>query len=132
MKPLYKNRLLKLAKHLESGKLAHEKFDFCWFNRGEFKNFTKPNKCGTRGCALGECPVLWKSWNWHFNSVVYKKIYSNFQAAEMFFGLSELESQFLFQSGGDDEHELSNDIGKNATKEKVAAHIRKFVEERGK
>ncbi len=47
-----KERLLALADHLERGKLGHEKFDFGCYNN------TDSNVCGTAGCGIGECPIL--------------------------------------------------------------------------
>lgn len=44
-----KDRLLKIAEHLEAGKLGHKKFDFRYFNNGA----KDARGCGTSGCAVG-------------------------------------------------------------------------------
>jgi len=62
--------LLKLADHLESGKLGHPTFDFTTFN-STLRYDMSPRKpvvpgCGTNGCAIGELPVLFPKL-WKFN-----------------------------------------------------------------
>ena len=47
-----RERLLRLADHLDHGKLGHEEFDFKQYND------TTESMCGTAGCAIGECPIL--------------------------------------------------------------------------
>lgn len=49
-----KRRLLKLATHLETGKLGHRHFYFGAYNLGA----VTANKCGTSGCAIGELPII--------------------------------------------------------------------------
>ena len=55
------DRLKKLANHLIEGKLGHERFYFNVYNspgHGKFKR----NGCGTAGCAIGECPIIFTEW----------------------------------------------------------------------
>lgn len=52
-----KERLLKLAEHLEVGELGHEVFDF-----------TVYGGCGFAGCALGECPTVFPD-DWAFRGL---------------------------------------------------------------
>ena len=69
-----KIKLIQLAEHLLNGKLGHEKFNFDTFNsfdcgkRPEDKDIGTENVCGTSGCAIGECPVLWPI-EWKFSKV---------------------------------------------------------------
>lgn len=65
-------RLLALAAHLESGALGHDVFDFAAFNMvvqgsGAVKQYrdVPAGVCGTNGCALGECPILFPD-DWYF------------------------------------------------------------------
>lgn len=129
--------LLRLADHLEHGKLGHKVFDFSMFNSAEHG---KHNTCGTAGCAIGECPILFPdSWEFvlytpqlrHKHSHVYA-----FEAAEIFFGLTSDESSELF-AGHERDIDLTNDakspwndklLYSDAPKEQVAAGIRSFVE----
>jgi len=57
------DRLLILADHLLYGSLGHKVFDFNTYNTYD-NPFEKPLEgvprgCGTHGCAIGECPVIW-------------------------------------------------------------------------
>lgn len=157
-----KERLLKLADHLDNGVLKHDKFNF--------KLLTTlgrtDNVCGTQGCALGECPVAFPDeWEYRFmidqgiagailpitkdfNSTSSKT--PSFEAAETFFDITESESNVLFVPSNDlDDNpylniETSNEdellvwmiingeeffaLSSVATKEEVAANIRRFVE----
>ena len=49
-------RLHILYDHLMWGKLGHKVFNFNTYN-----NITEP-ECGTAGCAIGECPIIWNEW----------------------------------------------------------------------
>lgn len=103
------DRLMKLAEHLESGTLGHDNFDFSAWNRGN----RKENNCGTNGCALGECPILFpKEWFFihDFDSNTFdgvglwfaqnsKGFLDAFTAAEEFFALNAIESDLLFCPG---------------------------------
>lgn len=83
-------RLLQLADHLENGKLGHERFDFSRYNN-------EPNKCGTAGCALGECPVLWpEQWKWDGNDPLLRDKWETDESAHEFFGLDDFECDHLF------------------------------------
>ena len=68
MNELGKERLLKLAAYLESGKLAHEKFNLGCFNSPNLNDMTDDvpeGVCHTYGCALGEMPRV-DSEHWHW------------------------------------------------------------------
>jgi hypothetical protein len=101
-----KERLLKLADHLEFGKLGHEKFNF--------KNITTVqeigNFCNTVACGIGECPIAFPD-EWEFKqlktnfaemvTVGIKKITdithdTPFHSARLFFDMSEDEVNILF------------------------------------
>lgn len=56
------SRLRKLARHLRSGKLGHKEFNF-----GVWNDASGP-RCGTAGCAIGECPILFRE-DWRFDSI---------------------------------------------------------------
>ncbi len=118
--------LRQLAAHLRSDHRAHPIFDFNFFNSG-YSELT-PNVCGTRGCAVGECPAIWPEvWKWRRYDVVATitaengKPYNveNYEAAAYFFQITMNDSHFLF---GGYECPLNSD----ATAEDVADHIEKF------
>lgn len=117
MKALYKNRLLKLATHLEKGKLAHKKFDYTYFNSGK----QNAEGCGTSGCAIGECPTIFRDWKWVPYGVVYKGL-APCEGAKDFFGLELGEYHWLFNP-------YENKLGLTTAKQ-VGKHIRKFIQEK--
>jgi hypothetical protein len=102
MKKIFKDRLLKLAEHLERGKKLHKKFDFAYLTASPNPNYSseawnawyntvdelgnrdyakepqqfftlKPYHCGTAGCALGEMPVVSRKWNFSKDSEPHLK-----------------------------------------------------------
>ncbi len=128
-----KERLLKLAEHLESGVLGHKEFDFDQFNTG----LRGEKGCGTVGCALGECPIVFpKSWKFGGYTKMLPglkrgKLYT-YEAAEKFFGVSGAASQHLFCPSAQNTQEFGgNDLDRNATRHQVAANIRAFVAKGG-
>ena len=122
-------RLLKLAEHLESGELGHQKFDFSRFN-----NTTEP-KCGTAGCAIGELPVIDRR-NWMWNNVGSPVLrvpargsYSPIGDAAAYFGIPYAAASHLFLPHGQDTEQFGGrKLGDRAKREQVAANIRAFVE----
>lgn len=141
MRKINYNRLLKLATHLEKGKLGHRKFNFGLYNDKEFK-------CGTSGCAIGECPIAFpKDWEFRNDQIVclvnqrqseFSDGYDmNNAAAKKFFGITEAEYCHLFlptptyASTSDIQQNVrkygGSVLGVRAKKEQVAANIRAFV-----
>lgn len=116
-----KQRLLKLAEHLESGELGHDIFDF--------NNYHEEKNCKTSGCAIGECPYVFPE-DWIFDILPTLRDYSYLtveRASQKFFDLTRDEYYFIFTPSGP--YNPEGYLPKNATKEEVAAHIRKFVED---
>lgn len=137
--------LLQLAEHLESGKLGHQNFDFMVYNADKSTNLfglslkerPAPYTCGTNGCAIGECPILWPD-HWMFGengdpelrknpgeNTRYKLHYSIL----VWFDLTQEEANHLFQPY----HQIPYKYGgiplsDGATKEQVASNIREFVQ----
>jgi hypothetical protein len=113
-----KERLLKLADHLENGKLLHNKFDFRYLNGRmfEFANLTSINPCGSCGCALGELPAIFKEWEFsrkdnfrprliNANDIARRiKRFLSFDDAEIFFDISPTECVILFNPYDDYEY----------------------------
>jgi hypothetical protein len=103
-----KERLLKLADHLEFGVLGHSIFDFSYLNLGKVN---PKNLCATNGCAIGECPIAFPE-DWEFRQIwqgteplpilkgIKLDIDSNaslaFKSAQEFFDLTIGESDILF------------------------------------
>ncbi len=120
-------RLLKLATHLESGKLGHEVFDF-----SEYNNTQKP-ECGTSGCALGECPIAFPD-DWEFDSCgipVTPESQGPMSSSMDFFNLTKEQHEHLFIPNKQCVSEYGgNYLDETATAAQVAANIRAFVEKR--
>lgn len=135
-KAVFKKRLLKLAEHLETGKLGHKKFNFGVFNADKHSwSVEKPYSCGYAGCALGECPVLFPR-KWQFaadGSPVLsttdrdnENTLPTDEAAE-FFGITRKECALLFVPYEGIAQWNRHVLGEHATKKQVAASIRRFV-----
>jgi len=123
MKTIYKRRLLKLMRHLRTGKLGHDRFDF-----GQYNNAVAP-KCGTAGCAIGECPVIWKSWIFtNSGDPVIKGDACSLNSGQEWFGINAGEYRHLFMP---DRQSLNLYGGKSlsrfATRRQVAANIEAFI-----
>lgn len=124
------DRLETLAQHLETGVLGHERFDFDHFNDGA----NRPNECGTSGCAIGECPVIWPG-EWEFGGGLpllrgVRPHASNVDSStKKWFGLDQDMCDHLFYP----EHQKldmygGKDLDEYATRYEVAANIRAFIE----
>lgn len=144
-------RLLKLAEHLENGKLGHEIFDFRVFNKDvekyddegrEFFDYVSPKAyfCGTNGCAIGECVTVFPD-KWTFNYVSepvllgdyprFGLLHDSLASAMQFFDLNPLEVHHLFIPCMQ-KLRWGMYLDSDATKEDVARNIRRFVELRSK
>lgn len=122
-------RLLKLADHLETGKRGHKTFDFSVLFRQA--------RCGTAGCAIGECPWVFPD-EWHLARVDWGGVKydpelrensngDGWEDAIQFFGISERVADSLFMPG---ECPRFNGVrlGDDATPVAVAANIRAYVD----
>lgn len=101
--------LRELAQHLLKGKLGHEKFDFATFNEGF-------NGCGTNGCAIGECPVLWPEiWCFSYDMAYPVFITTNenqyvgktasvWEDVKSFFGINMLMAAHLFSPSSKEDY----------------------------
>src|SRR6267154_431526 len=109
----HKQRLLKLVKHLIRGNLYHEKFDF--------NTFSATTCSPTCGCAMGEAWFMWAN---------FFKGKTDFCVLREFFDLQTDEFMNLFWpdfEGTPNRHRYNNiSLGKEATKEQVAANILAF------
>lgn len=116
-------RLIKLADHLLNGKLGHEVFDF-----GRYNDVLEP-KCGTAGCAIGECPIVWPI-DWHFDYMGTPH-YLTYEfasiGAQQFFDISHSQYEHLFEPRLQSPEKYGGDLlGASATKEQVANNILEF------
>lgn len=131
-----KRRLLKLANHLLKGELGHEDFYFGAYNSGEYGE----KGCGTRGCAIGECPIIFpRDWvfakEYNVYSPVLKSVAKDIMAISQpeirsgmeWFDLTrrEYDSLFLPIEGG-------GKLSTNASREAVANSIIDFVNSKSK
>ena len=124
-----KAKLLRLAEHLENGRPGgHVTFDFSTYRLGT----PSEKHCGTAGCALGECMVLWPE-RFTINPSYAEGLYVDGRAmsgvwAGAFFGISSEAALALFWPC----HERWWAPGEGwltgtATAEEVARSIRMFV-----
>lgn len=145
---LYEARLRRLANHLLLGRLGHEYFDFNYYNSGG-----KPYKCGTAGCAIGECPIAFPR-DWRFDkdgspTLKRKPGSDTFMflpeqyAGKHFFGIDSHEYYYLFTPRSsfetspvhrtrrnDECVRLGKSLGPNASKDTVAKRIVKFCDQK--
>jgi len=133
MKAIHKERLLKLAKHLRSGKLGHKKFDFSGWNQDKYGNELDHNGCGFSGCAVGECPIAFpKEWRFKDGDVQLRKgnvcVGYPKKNAMKFFGLTGDEADHLFIPSYQEIDSFGGMVLRNnATKKQVAQNIETFV-----
>lgn len=122
---MHKERLETLVEHLERGELGHKRFDFSQYNDAESPT------CGTSGCALGECPIIWPD-DWRFNLVGHPVLVDLFCPEESTKDWFEIDSQellHLFWSRAQNPEKYGGKVlGKDATRYEVAANIRAFIE----
>lgn len=146
-KAIYRKRLEKLAKHLETGKLGHKFFDFSEYSFTDSEDGRKrnPYHCGTAGCALGECPVVFpKSWRFLKGDTPFfvrilpalpcePKPLTNgrdrpFRSACRFFELSADEAEHLFYPNGQRPLRFGGrTLDQDATRKQVARNMRAFI-----
>lgn len=122
--PIGRERLAKLAEHLEKGKLGHDEFDFGVFN------FPFMPKCGTAGCAVGECPIVFAD-DWTFNEYgepALRVVPSDDPLIDSatFFGVGSDASKNLFMPGPFTRYTRAG-LDESATRYQVAANIRAFL-----
>lgn len=151
MKAFHAKRLLKLADFLD--KLPKAKFDFSQIAYRGDKSMLEAlratrARCGTVACAIGWMPAVFpKLTAWVSDSdrdaadislIVglrgdnssYATI-SSFETAQVVFGLSQEESEFLFAPFGHDfDKDENNHLAYDATPKQIARHIRKFVRDK--
>jgi len=125
---MHLERLHILYEHLKHGKLGHKKFDFSDYNVG----FTSPNTCGTVGCAIGECPVIWDEWSFRAGGMpLLDHLFTTTASGESWFGVTYDEychlfipdNQVAYCFGGED-------LGESATRYQVADNIKAFIDKR--
>lgn len=118
-----RERLEKLAAHLETGQLGHAVFDFSVFNDA-------PSRCGTNGCAIGELPIVFPD-DWVFSKSGVPALSDGSASAcsacriwenvEGYFEISGGQSDLLFLSGSPPL------LPRTATRNHVAARIRELL-----
>ena len=123
MKRGYK-RLLKLADHLESDRRGHDAF--C------FSKYHEETDCGTVGCALGECPTVWKTWKIMGQIPAIKYDMTALESAAYWFEITERQAEHLFFPRNQNTRSFGGkDLDIHATAHEVADNIRAFVTRKG-
>jgi len=135
MKKIHINRLKKLADHLRNGKLGHQEFYFGAYNKTTY-DYDKKG-CGTMGCAIGECPIIFRDWKFKLSSKslglgkfipIYKNYRKPHTSGEKFFGINTNEYRHLFIPSGQKTYWFGGKfLEKTATKKQVAANIEAFI-----
>ncbi len=117
-----------LYDHLIWGTLGHERFNFLEYNSGSSDNYT----CGTSGCAIGECPIIWEEWVFSFlNSPILKwdKIAGPMHSAEEWFEIGYNEFTHLFIPRRQDKSSFGGIyLNDKATRYQVASNIKAFID----
>ena len=127
------DRLKKLADHLIKGELGHDKFDFYTYNElfnGEYKR----NGCGTIGCAIGECPIIFPK-DWCFSKIIkdpkLRRVNHSCQIEQdsgmMFFGLTLEQYCHLFVPYHQSNVFGGKQLGRKATAKAVGNNILVFI-----
>lgn len=120
-------RLTKLAEHLETGKLGHKIFDFSTYNANRNGDDMGTARCGTAGCAIGECPIVFPD-EWKFDKLGGIVLRSG-DDHTVFFDITDEQYDHLFLPNDQDcETYGGEELGKDATRYQVAANIRAFIE----
>jgi hypothetical protein len=125
-----KERLEKLANHLLTGQLGHKNFNLDHWNTG-FKQDESFNQCGTTGCAIGECPIIFPEY-WRFEPkdglpILKQTPEKNnwgivWECIMAFFEISHENTQYLFSNE-------SYELGGYTAKEEVAERILNFIKD---
>ena len=117
--------LEKLAEHLETGQLGHKVFDFSTYNsNGASSNYAPV--CGTNGCAIGECPILFPE-DWKFDNDGMPILLNG--TVRDFFEITNEQYLHLFIPEDQQPEKFGGKIlDGSATRYEVAANIRAFIE----
>lgn len=129
--------LRKLAEHLETGQLGHEKFFYGFFNSGysarkraHYQDEPRLRACNSAGCGVGECPFIFSEW--HFNYAeqpVYRDLVSSEISAGIFFHIDVTQYEHLFIHGRQIPYKFGGKmLTKFCTKEELAGNIRIFCD----
>jgi hypothetical protein len=123
-------RLRKLADHLMHGNLGHQAFDFGHFNSGmidsRYEDNPRLRRCGTIGCALGECPFIFEEWYFDgCDEPVIEPYYTSLASASHFFNISGKEARHLFIPRMQHEHPI---LEKHSSRQEVAENIYRFID----
>lgn len=125
MKTIRFDHLQKIAQHLQTGKLGHKEFDFRTYNSAETKT------CGTAGCAIGECPIVFSEWHFSETGEPCLKKDPNqkpYTSGREFFGLNVKQFDHLFCPFMQKPEFGGIELNADATKEQVAGNILAFCE----
>ena len=128
-----------LSAHLRAGNLGHQKFDFSCFNRDIREGEQVPTAartCGSNGCALGECPIVFPN-DWRFgdnglpctgDTSEWRGAGHVFADAAVFFGINVNATEHLFNPEVQRPHTYGGRyLPEHASKEDVADNIDAFL-----
>lgn len=142
MKKIHKQRLLKIAEHLESKNLAHKYFDFDVYNNDNSEEQNLDINCGTHGCAIGELPAVFPNIFKHVRNEIPARVDLELSGEtkrrkdiEKFLGLNIDEYEMLFIPNRSSLIENFNNhynselivLTSSATPEEVALNIYTFI-----
>lgn len=129
-------RLEQLAKFDPRTVKADYAFDFDEHNGSANPISYDENGCGTVGCKLGQCPLLWGEWIYsenHFLPILKDTTFCTVdpieESAMLWFSLTESEVLHLFYPDCQNTN-WSDLLVKTSTEEQVNAHILRFVEQK--
>lgn len=134
--PRGRQRLEALERHLREGRLGHRVFDFAVANA--FERVSRPGRCGTSGCALGEMPILAPD-RWVFNARAWPvlrrldtghvSVAGLVASAVTDFRITADATRHLFFPHAQDCASFGGQpLGEDATRYEVADNIRAFLD----
>lgn len=114
-----KQRLQQIHDHMLSNKRRHKVFNYGTYD----------SECGTVGCIIGECPILWPSdWEfdpWHNPEIRHPEFIINNHGSPVindimeWFEITEDEANHLFYP--------SNNLPETATLKEVCTNLQSFI-----
>ena len=119
------DRLLKLVAHLKAGRPGgHAQFDFGSWHVG----VPADGHCGTLGCALGECPVVFpEDWDFTDGQPCYKGEAFHVHAAERFFEIPYWDAYAMFLPEEPRWWASGQELSEEAAALEVAESIEQYV-----
>ena len=96
----------------------------------DFSEYHNVFDCGTSGCKIGECPLIWEEWRYWYTGDCLEPAINNLflaESIEFWFLINSAESDYLFQPKKLGHHTPKIALPATATAEQVNERILNFV-----